>query len=344
MKLNLMGAICHTGYGVATKNFSKCLHQSGVDLHVSPYGNAIPETQEEIELFTELIHKPFHYDAPCLNIWHQYSLDKKIGRGKYFAMPIFELDRFNEKELYHLKYPDELIVNSTWAQEVIKEQTGRDSYVVPLGTDSNIFHKVEKKQGPYTFFIGGKWEIRKAHDIIAECFARAFPNQKDVKLIVACHNPFLTRNEIEEWENKFCGLNVEFAGPFQTQLELAAKMAIADCGIFVSRAEGWDLPCLDMMSMGKPIIASFCTAHTEYCNDDNSFLLHFKDFEDAYDGKWFHGQGRWVSYGENEKDQLIEIMRYCKENNITENLAGEQTADKFSWENSTKKLIEVIYE
>ena len=33
-------------------------------------------------------------------------------------------------------------------------------------------------------------------------------------------------------------------------------MAGADCGIFLSRAEGWNLGLLEMMAMGKPVITT----------------------------------------------------------------------------------------
>ena len=78
-------------------------------------------------------------------------------------------------------------------------------------------------------------------------------------------------------------------------------MSKADCGIFPSRAEGWNLDMLEMMALNKSIITTNYSAHTEFCNKDNSFLIDISETEPANDGKWFFGQGNWAKIGEEQK-------------------------------------------
>jgi glycosyltransferase involved in cell wall biosynthesis len=113
-------------------------------------------------------------------------------------------------------------------------------------------------------------------------------------------------------------------------------MRQADCGIFPSRAEGWNLGLLEMLSCGKPCITTNYSAHTEFCNKENSFLIDIGEFEPAYDGKWFFGQGSWAKMGQKQIDQCIEYMRHVYRNKIITNTEGIKTAEQFSWTNSAK--------
>ena len=80
------------------------------------------------------------------------------------------------------------------------------------------------------------------------------------------------------------------------QRDVAALMASADCGVFPSRAEGWNLEALEMLSMGKPVIATSCTAHNEYLTRDNARLIKIDGFEPAVaNGVALPGQ--WAAWG-----------------------------------------------
>ena len=123
-------------------------------------------------------------------------------------------------------------------------------------------------------------------------------------------------------------------------------MTQTDCGVFPARAEGWNLELLEMMSCGKQVIATNYSAHTEFCNDENCYLVNTDEKEDANDGFWFRGQGQWASIKEEQIDSLAEHMRDVhdkkKNDDLSINQAGIDTAKKFSWKNSAQKIIEAI--
>ena len=48
---------------------------------------------------------------------------------------------------------------------------------------------------------------------------------------------------------------------------LAPLYAVADCGIFPSRAEGWGLPIFECLASGVPVIAGSWTGQSEYLKD-----------------------------------------------------------------------------
>ena len=103
-----------------------------------------------------------------------------------------------------------------------------------------------------------------------------------------------------------------------------------------------------MMSCGKPVIATVYSAHTEFCNENNSLLIDIDSLETASDGKWFKGDlGEWASLEGNPFDSLVGHFRtvYASwKEGVVENPAGIQTAIAFSWDQTAKKIKEAMYE
>jgi len=350
--LNLIAPLGQTGYGVVGRNITYSLCEKDLNFSLFLIGNsAFPDTPEQELLIKRAIEKgqTFDYDAPCIKIWHQHDLNQFVGRGTHIGFPIFELDKFTEHEIHNLRYPDRLFVCSEWAREVIKDEVKhKDVKVVPLGIDPNIFYpqnnesRQQNDDYPYTFINIGKWEVRKGHDVIVELFNSAFSKQDNVQLLLMPHNPFLSEEEHQEWVNLYkssdLGDKINILPPLKTHTDVANVISRADCGLFPSRAEGWNLELLEVMSMGKPVITTDYSAHTEFCNKNNSHLIDINKTEEAYDGKWFFGQGNWAALGENQLDQCIEYMRELY-NSRPKNPEGVKTGQDFIWENSADKII-----
>jgi glycosyltransferase involved in cell wall biosynthesis len=354
--------IGYTGYGVVGWHITKYLHQNNIDTTVFPITiqrfEKPPQldSQEDNELLHQLINKPFNSSSPCIKIWHQFDLAERIGTGKYLAFPFFEVDKFNERELIHLNIPDELIVSSQWAKDVVLSNgINKPIHIVSLGVDSDIFdpslsikysHKEDKD--PYIFLAIGKWEIRKGHDILHEIFHKAFSSTDNVELWIAASSDktCFSEKELLDWHTYYqTGAlkdKIKIIPRLPTQHDIAEKIAQADCGVFLSRAEGWNLELLEMMSMNKPVITTNYSAHTEFCNSDNAYLVDIDDLEPAYDSKWFFGYGKWAKIGEKQKTQAADFMRHAFEQRIRTNTAGVKTGQQFSWNNTAMKVIECI--
>lgn len=336
------------GYGVAGSNILYELDKIA-NVSLFPIGG-VEITDKKIE---EVFHRTngnlnTDFSSPTVKIWHQHQLIDRIGRGKYYGFPIFELDDFSTVEKLSLSAPDELIVCSQWAKTVLEKTVKQKVSVVPLGIDTDIFYPHERNGSEtYRFFTIGKWEIRKAHDIIVECFNRAFEYDDNVELHMLCHNPFLNEQQTNNWidicEN--CDLSSKvFVRPrVNSHQDVANFIRNMDCGVFPAKAEGWNLELLESMASGKPVIATNYSAHTEFCNKDNSYLVEIDDVEPAFDGIWFDGnKGNWAYIGESQKEQIIEHMRYCYTNRPT-NPEGIKTGRNYTWKNSAKILESILH-
>jgi hypothetical protein len=99
-----------------------------------------------------------------------------------------------------------------------------------------------------------------------------------------------------------------------------------------------------MMSCGKHVITTNYSAHTEFCNNQNAMLIDVDNLETAFDGVFFDGKcGFWAELSDNQKEETISHMRLVhkkKQNGeLNINVDGIQTAEKFSWQNSAKGIL-----
>lgn len=356
--VSIYSPIGYTGYGVVGWNIAKTMHSLNIDTTVFPITSQkfsnLPslDSEEDKNILEQLVRKPCNRNATCIKIWHQFDMAERIGNGKYIGFPFFELTKFNDLEKNHLTIPNELVVSSEWAKTIIHDN-GIDNKisVVPLGIDPNIFNKKPysiKDNEPYVFLNVGKWEIRKGHDILYEIFNNTFKPDDNVELWICASSSLqcFSQKELNEWHEYYQ------SGPLKNKIKIIPRlpkqsdvcdlMNRAQCGVFLSRAEGWNLELLEMMSLGKPVITTNYSAHTEFCNKDNAFLIDIQELEPAFDGKWFHGFGEWAKIGQKQKQQASEYMRYVYDNRIIDNNSGILTGQKYTWQNTCSELLKCI--
>lgn len=352
LSLNYISPINFLGYGVTGYNFALSLVAGGVDLSIFPIGHVeeLPKLQELAPSIVRASQKYVNKKANCLKIWHQNDLYEFVGKGKHIGFPIFELDRFTPVEKHSLNHCDEIIVCSQWAADILKNNgINRPVKVVPLGYDPDIFKPATMLGGPTRFFNAGKWELRKGHDFILQCFEKAFTLKDNVQLIMMCDNPF-PQGRGEEWAAKYKGSSlsskISLVPRQPTQENVYYIMKQVDCGVFPARAEGWNLELLEIMACGKHIITTNYSGHTEFCTKESCRLIEVTSLESANDGVWFNGTGSWASLGPAQEEQMIAHMRDIHERKqsgqLAQNTAGIFQASQFTWNNSAKKLIEAI--
>jgi len=358
-KMNLHAPINQLSYGVVGYNLWRQLTDIA-DVTLWPIGPIQPpvnitgdvEYKIDRDLLQKDINKGDNFDPTLytLKLWHENQMAERIGKGPLIALPFFEVNKFNDRRKTHLSSADKIIVTSKWAADIVEKELGRRPFVVPCGVDRGIFNERSNEVNPHTcvFANFGKFEKRKSHDILGEAFKAAFSNGEDVSLWMMTDNIFLQPHEKAEWESKYRGDNrVQFIPRVQYQNEVAQIMSRAFCGVFPSRAEGWNLGLLEMMSMGKHVIATNYSAHTEFCTEDNCKLIDIVEEEPMYDGKWFVGDnGTWASLEGAPFDQLVEHMRDVYNLWVSQpaliNREGVATAEYLTWNRMAEGVLNCI--
>jgi glycosyltransferase involved in cell wall biosynthesis len=349
-KINLNVPINGTGYGITSTNITLNLDLlDNLEVSLFPIGNNIAlQEQHHQPILTNLIKnsRSFEYTAPSLKIWHQHDLASRIGKGDYYVMPFFEIDTLPEYEIHQINSADAVFTPTHWSKTILETNGVRiPIYVCPLGVDEDIFKTrtglIPIKQN-YTFIHIGKWEKRKSQDFLIKAFETAFTKDDDVELRLVPFNPFLNKEETEQWlqhvKKSPLKDKIKIYDRLPSQYDLANVISESDCGVYLSRAEGWNNEIPETMIMNKPVIVTNYSAHTEYCNSENSYLVDIDELEPAYDGKWFNGSGNWAKLGEKQLEQTVEHMRFVYNNRVETNPAGVSTGRKYSWSNTVSVI------
>ncbi len=354
-KINMMAPIGVTGYGITSFNIYKSLRKN-LDICLFPIGNIQLDSEEHKQSVVEDISKQsvFENNVPTLKIWHQFDLATRVGNGPYSALTFFEIDKLKPTEVRMINNTDTIFVASKWAAEILRNNGVTTNIVVsPLGIDPKIFNtesvaetQFTRSNQNYIFCNIGKWEIRKGHDILVELFNKAFNENDNVELWMVNFNPFLTQEENMSWVNLYknskLGSKIKIIPRVSQHSDLAKLISLTDCGIFPARAEGWNNEIPEFLALNKPVITTNYSAHTEYCNKDNSYLIDIDSLEPAIDDKFFDGYGNWASMGKKQKDQAIDLMRYVYTNKVQTNFAGLETAKTLVWDNTANIIRQNI--
>ena len=353
-KLNLNCPINFTGYGITSFNIYKCLREK-LDICLFPIGGAQVDSQEYAAMLSHDMGKQdtFNNEDTCLKIWHQFDLANRIGNKKYGALTFFETDKLKPKEVRMINNLDTIFVASNWAKDIlINNGINIPIIVSPLGVDPNIFNDsvnnlVKKDTDKYIFLNIGKWEIRKGHDVLLDIFNEAFDEKDNVELWMLNHNPFLSQEDNNTWitlyKNSKLGSKIKILPRINLHSDVAKLIALSDCGIFPARAEGWNNEIPEFFALNKPVICTNYSAHTEYCDKNNSFLIDIDGLTPAIDNKFFDGLGNWADFGDNQIEQTIEHMRYVYKNNVKTNQAGLEKSKTLAWSNTANIIYNHLF-
>ncbi len=352
--LSFIAPHSRTGYGVTGAHLLRALQAQSVPVAFFPLGPVDPALTSNPMLPVALESQAsFNASAPSIRLSQQFDLALHAGNGPRIGFTIFETEQFTARELHHLRQQDLVITCSPWGAEVCRTNGLSDVpvHVVPLGVDMSVFHDkvVPSHNWDETVFLQvGKLESRKGQRELLRAFEAAFTPNDNVRLVLACHNPFIKREQFDAAAQPFRASPMSrritiIPSELATSHDVAALMSAADCGVFPVRAEGWNLEALEMMAMGKRIIATYATAHTAYMTEENAQLILLGEPESAIAGNF---SGTWGSWGDAQHDALVESLRTIHSAKRTgcmaPNVAGISTAQFHSWDASATALLEAI--
>lgn len=347
-----------TGYGIVGAHLLRALQRRGAQVAFQPIGPLNPAIVDNPKLDSAISRRTaVSEDAPSVRLSQQFDLRTHVGRGVRVGFTIFERDAFTPDELEQLRAQDALIVCSEWARQVCQRQgISAPIHVVPLGVDRTIFHEhvvpsavVPAANASDTVFMQvGKLEARKGQFELLCAFEAAFAPADAVQLVLHCHNPFITPADFDllaepyrqsPMRDRITLLNTELP----TAHDVASLMARATCGVFPVRAEGWNLEALEMLSLGKPVIATYVTAHTEFLSHRNARLIRIDRLEPALLGTL---PGAWAAWDVSQHLQLVEHLQSIHNEHqrgaLEVNAAGIETAMAFNWDASAEALCNAV--
>jgi glycosyltransferase involved in cell wall biosynthesis/Flp pilus assembly protein TadD len=218
------------------------------------------------------------------------------GFDAYVGITMFETDRLPTGWAAACNGMDEIWVPSTFNRETFA-RAGVDPdrlQVIPFGLDTRAYDpdQVIRMKIPgrrsFAFLSVFQWNKRKGWDILLRAYLSAFKPDDDVCLILRTYPDRIKTPSIQERIDHFVwqlGYDPERIPPiillekFVAEKEMPALYAAADAFVLPTRGEGWGLPFMEAMAMGLPVIATRWSAHLDFINDDNGYLIDIEGLE-----------------------------------------------------------------
>ena len=209
---------------------------------------------------------------------HLYS-NRRVGLS--FAEENVLLKSYFRNGLNHF---DKIVCGSTWGRKCMIEAgipADRVSMAIQ-GVDADVF-----KPGPglvstretrtFNIWSCGKFEYRKAQDVVIRAVGVLMERHKDVHLVAAWHNPWpsseatMSMSKLINWAGSQFDACCQHLDMSRVDMldpmphgHSAAYINGCDIGIFVNRCEaGTNLPLMETMSCGLPVIATTAHGHAD---------------------------------------------------------------------------------
>lgn len=282
------------GYGNVSRNFLRSIGKLNIPVHIVPIGNWDNEIGADDMNFLNSLHQPLELlgDHPYLIIHATPDSFPHIQIGglsyaKKIGVTIFETDRIPPQWVVYCNDMDEIWLPSRFNIETFSGSgVYRDKLrLVPYSIESEKYDKpftpyqFEGEVGKFKFIYNCAFGFRKGIDLLLRAFCLEFSDKDDVSLILKMYVPsgneqldvrsILQSYIPEKQDNPYIGFILQKL-PSDTLLSLYQS---CDCYVSTDRANGWGMPCMEMMAMGKPAITIDWSGSTEFMLDSNSFLI-----------------------------------------------------------------------
>lgn len=178
-------------------------------------------------------------------------------------------------------------------------------------SDDNILTKYGLQKGQFVFGVGGT--ENKNYIKLVE----ALKDYKSKKIYVV-----IAGRIDERIKNRINSLAYVKCVGYVTDEELVALYQNAGCFVFPSLYEGFGIPPLEAMTYGCPVIVSNATSLPEICEDAALYC-------DPYDAE--------------DIAEKVKLVLMNKEIAEAYRRKGYSQVKKFSWENSARELLDLIY-
>ncbi len=341
-----------TGYSVHTDNFFSELSRK-IPLQEIELQDTVRTSQKRIQLVQSILQKK-EYDQ-FVNIQLSYGNQPLINDipGHPILYTVWESTRLPDDWLSEMQTLPSIWTVSKWGRQImIDNGLNADKIdVIPEGVDSTVFNpdiapmqELSKFNG-FKFLHVGKYEERKATELLLKTFDKRFHDQDNVYLVLLSHNQFVEGFDINRTVDQ---LNLRArdkilcVSPLMSNQHVASLMNSCDAAVFPGRAEGWGLPIIESLACGLPTIITNYSGPTEYIREDNSYLLNYSlvdiksPFFQSKDGNY----GQWA---EPDCEHLISLMEEVMSDSAGAAEKGKRAAidmrDNWQWKHAAEKAM-----
>jgi glycosyltransferase involved in cell wall biosynthesis len=187
----------------------------------------------------------------------------------------------------------------------------------------------------FTFLAVAMPQRRKGIDVLLSAFEKAFPDKKDVELVIKF--PYAPGKSKYDIKMPQLPENARLITAEYTEEQMADLYRSAGCFVLPSRAEGFGLVYLEALACGIPVIATGWGGQTEFLNEKNALLL---DYKPAPAGSiQYDNENAAGLMAEPSVDDLVDKLRYAVSHHAAEaDKIKNLDLSRFYWQNIAERM------
>lgn len=340
----------YSGYGNDGIDIADALARKGVDVYITPVTAQPPLPQNVANLLTKPLEAPFdlmitHVDPGSISIIpeHRSVVDLIVGWSMW---EFSTLDNLAGKSTFkkRLKNVDALVGYSDVSTEAFRGFAPKN---FPLGTlqggfNAELWPRLERDwtSAPFRFAMNGIMNARKNPFAVITAFAELkneYPEEfEPAELHIHTRVPTLPLEIMQRVPKLWI-----YCETF-TDAEMQMFYRIGHVLVTTSRGEGKNLPALEMLSSGAPVIYTDWSGHQEWGSGDYAYPLRV-ELQTVRNSE--HAECKWA---EVDKQHLKETMLHCfrnrdevREKGLT---ASQVIPRKCSWDNVIDEFFGLLPE
>lgn len=330
----------HSGYGNDGIGLALAFRQAGADVYLDPPVVQAPLPPDVAELLTKRLEPPFdllvhHVDPSSLGL----SAGERRSGSVTLAHTMWEMSTLDNcrgrSRLKNLLKAYDLVVGyDSVSTGALEPYVSTNAATVQGGFWPRLWPQARRdfSAGPLKFCMVGALGPRKDPFVAIDAFRelRAEKPELDIELSVKTVTPGL-HSKMQDW---IPGLKIFYET--WSQEVLRSFYASQHVMISTSRGEGKNMPALEFMSTGGPVIATNVGGHTQWLSSMVGYPLNFTL------GPVDPGVPNCL-WAKADKDHLKQLMEHCYRHRDELAVKGDTAAslipEMCSWPRVIERLM-----
>lgn len=339
----------YSGYGEANRHDIAALLETGIAV-TGQYPSYVMEVSDFGPLGRKVMaveNKPLDYKIKILhttpNVYMQYMEPEKYHIARVF----WETDKLPLDFATYVQACDEVWTGSQYnKQAIINAGITKKIYVIPEAIDTSLDvdsikpYEIEEKD-TFKFYSIFEWTERKNPQALLTAYWQEFEGVTDVSLNIKTYLDNFSVGKKTEIDNSIRLLKKKLPLSHYASLNLSRRLMdrhqvyrfhkTFDCFVSAHRGEGWGVPQMEAMLLGKPIISTNCGGIHEYLEHGvNALLIPYTltEVDNTRNTQWYTKDQQWA---EIDILKLRKAMRQMYENEKKRKeiaLAGQEAVKK----------------
>ena len=365
--INIIGSILGTsGYDVHTRQLANALAKlTDVRLTVGAIPPGAEKNLSDREI--QMLKKQADVDEINLIITNPQSWQLHANGKRNWAFLVWEGDTIPESILEECLKDniERIFVPSNHTKKALskgyykgedppfKYENEKDKnfwsrvHVMPHGVDLNIFYEQEKPTDIFRFICNKGFrnmEDRGGIQYAIQAFSEEFKEEEKVELVVKINPAYGTEN-IQALVNEIVK-DKQHIGTIRidaTNYKYEELIKLYNYGhVFVSptRAEAFNMPCLEAMACGLPVITTNFGGQTDFVDDNSGWLISGELTPVQHEIQYEECQ--WLTPNISELRKAMREAYNAEEIRKEKATNAKEVVHQWTWDHTAKQIVELL--